>query len=331
MPKAELPYTRNYRFKIGFAFLILFFAKLYKSNFRPELTDVYIGSIAIILLAKEIGFLININKKKRSYPKHLKLSLLLSRHITWSLMLDGIFNFLSAWVLSTEFYNKKQYVLFFVLFIIMIPVNRFLLANNTLRLMKQIAGYKFNILIFRKFSGDYSHVIKRYLAPSLGAYGNIISIWDENLERVKGGVNSDSEDVLGESSQSIYAEDKEWKEVVSDKISTSDCFVFYWPQPPGENMLWEYHTCLANVKEDQRFLFLVHDNNANEIRFLIDSIKPGNQHYFIECNSNDLLKDHHEIKLLGLFRKSIHRYMVFLRPVLLYISGKGPSGKTLQV
>jgi hypothetical protein len=43
---------------------------------------------------------------------------------------------------------------------------------------------------------------------------NFISIWDDNLEKAKPGINSDSEDILGESSQSIEAAHHSWKSLI---------------------------------------------------------------------------------------------------------------------
>jgi len=313
MPYKEIPYSRNYRFKFATAMLSLLTLKVVNQWNNLNLVDVYIAFIAVIMLTKEIFIFINLNKKVRTYPKFPKLSLVLSNHITWSIILDGFYNLLSSFVITKAIDYKGNETLFLFAFLIMVPINRFLLANNTIRLFKQILGFRFSIVIFRRFSSDYSFVMKQVIAPCIGAYGNIISIWDDNLEKAKPGINSDSEDILGESSQSIEASNNSWKSLVLSKIENSDCFVFYWPETPSENLIWEYQSCLKVIPEGARFLFILHDINALKVKEIINKINPNDNSCFIEINTSFIHNGTAYLKCIKLFRMEAYSYFKFLK------------------
>ena len=272
----------NYRFKSGVALITIVVMLLIQRPSAFGWTAAYLLTAGLILSSREVFLVISLRKTRRSHPKFVKLGSALSVHVIWSILLDGLFTAFGAMAVIRLFTEKKQFVWMIILSAVLVPVNRFLLANNTLRLLKQIAGYKFNIIVFRRFSAENSFVVKQIIAPELGAYGNIISIWDKNLAAAKAGANADSEDVMGESSASIRADDSNWQKIVTEYLERSDCFVFYWPDMPTANMLWEYQICLKFKIDDERFLFILHKNTASKIKENLERAKPGNKYTILE-------------------------------------------------
>ena len=237
-------------------------------------------------------------------PYFCYASKILSFHIVHSLLLDGLWTvFIMSVIIA--FNSERTFNWRFGILLLLSPFwSRFLFAYATLKIFKRFLNQQFTILVFRRFSEDFSELNKRLILPTLGAYGKILSINDKFLVDAKAGVNPDSEEIMNEYRNLPYATDANWKESINAYLRRVDVVVFQWNDLPTENMQWELQAAVLAIPEN-RIVFVCSVENADKIRQSITEIV-GNELSgckFITVNQNTTIK---------LFTTAIHNIFIGL-------------------
>jgi hypothetical protein len=230
------------------------------------------GIVANLLLAKNKQ-LPNIIDALR-VPILPSISKILSYHLFFSIVLEGIWLGFSVAVYFTLFPFKLTFGSNLIFIMICLPLtffNRFLLVNGTILLLKRTVDWNFNIVIFRRFLIDETSNNKKLIYPTFGAYGQIYSIQDEQFVKTKGGVSTDSEGILGDFNDLPFFTTFNWMANVDFFLNIADLVVFYWPELPTANMQWEFEKAVT-IMPGSRILIVTFSSAKESLKNWVESV-----------------------------------------------------------
>lgn len=171
------------------------------------------------------------------------------------------------------FFSKTESLYYFktISVVLSIPfIIRFLVLNKILKIAKLFVNNFYSILVFRRFKTSKN--FRSTILPTLGSYGEISSVFDENLNK------SDSNPVdyfygkiLSNEKEYRRLNKNDWKNEVIRMIEYSELIIFYWSETPTRSMLWELEET-KRQKKINNVLFILEDASHKRIieRFLKD-------------------------------------------------------------
>jgi hypothetical protein len=209
-------------------------------------------------------------------PLMPRLSYVLSFHTAHSLVLDAAFLSVAAWGLSPLLHDKSPLAMIVLTLLVGFPVMyaiRYGLVNGTIKVLKQLVGGGFRVVLFRRFSRELAHLDRGVIAPMFGAYGRNIYLHDPTLMAATPGPNADSEAVLAETSALLRLQNAEWKAHVQAGLEIADLAVFHWACAPTENMAWEYAEATKYLPPS-RLVFVCNTVTGREVNAWLDQYGP---------------------------------------------------------
>jgi hypothetical protein len=257
---------KQYHLRFGFLLLFLCNFGLYKGTVSRTTG----GVLFVIGSAITITSVYIILAKYRNNGRILRkpclpfLSYLLSYHVVHSFVFDFACIVLAGGLIARTFPNLSMYYWVFIC-IVLAPVSRYVVANSIIRHLKWCLGAEFKVIVFRRFSSEYSGANRVLVAPVFGAYGQVIAIYDQALtDSAAAGLHADSESILGEPFMAIRCEDHNWKDTVKRELANADLAVFHWPDLPTENMKWEFQQAVRSLPGD-RLIWICIEPTADKI------------------------------------------------------------------
>ncbi|WP_064966601.1 hypothetical protein [Tenacibaculum ovolyticum] len=163
-------------------------------------------------------------------------------------------------IVSSHFTKKFIYILF--LQISFALYNRFIIVNGFLKVFKELINRNYKITVFRRFSK--SENINSIVLPVLGAYGAIQLIKDNTLKLSPKAIDADSGEILSENNKQLFS-NWDWKNDALRYIKNSDFVVFYWTEPPTDNMIWELDKSIE-AKNINKLLIITDRENKKSIK-----------------------------------------------------------------
>ncbi|WP_421794654.1 hypothetical protein [Haliscomenobacter sp.] len=255
--------------------LVFILSLLYVELFlKPTLIfNIFFAAIILALLLQSIYSTSTRLKSPENFFRKPLLPLgskILSFHLFHSMILEAFWVFSSMSVISS-FVKKDPTWIFLLLSPFIVFSARYILGNSTIKIFKKILNQEFKILIFRRFSADFSEINKKLIYPTLGAYGNLLSINDKYLFEAKSGTNPDSEQILNEYRTLLYSTEKSWQKHVAFYLLHADLVIFQWNDLPTKNMEWEFLVTLSQMPE-HRIIFICDQNNLSQIQCYVQNI-----------------------------------------------------------
>ncbi|MDO5971907.1 hypothetical protein Q4Q35_19060 [Flavivirga aquimarina] len=256
-----MKYTMEYKGplnKLELFFIFFFSYRFWNLIISNNLLWLIIVIWVLFLLPIAFFFLFFMRSHQPSIkPKSPYFSFLLSYSHFFVFALDIIFISLLAPKFS-QFVNEGDslYYIKTICITLSIPIiSRFFVVNKLLKILKLFINNFYSILFFRRFKASQN--LRSTLLPTLGSYGEIFSVFDENLNKSEGNpVDSFYGKILSNEKEFDILNKTDWKDEVKNMIGYSGLIVFYWSETPTHSMLWELEETMR-LKSMNEILFIL--------------------------------------------------------------------------